>query len=107
SDSIDEGGGSRRRLFSPEERAGFTTIASFGKGSRHTCAIQDDGTLLCAGQGESGQLGVGDFEDHPTPLSVDITDPLEVVASGDFGCARTATEVLCWGENLGGQLGDD
>ncbi len=108
SDTIEEGGGgARRRLFSPEERPGFTTIDAFGKGSRHTCAIQGDGTLICAGQGESGQLGLTDYEDHPTPMAVTLADPVEVVASGDFGCARTATEVLCWGDNLGGQLGDD
>jgi alpha-tubulin suppressor-like RCC1 family protein len=107
-DSIDEGGGERRRLFTPEERTGFTAIDGFGKGSRHTCAIEDSGTAICAGQGESGQLGVGDFVDHPSPLSVTgLTDPLEIASSGDFGCARTATEVLCWGANLGGQLGDD
>lgn len=107
SDVIDEGGGSRRRLFTPEQRAGFAMAADLGKGSRHTCVLQSDDTLLCAGQGESGQLGVTDFVDHPTPMAVTLAGPLEIEASGDFSCARTATEVYCWGANLGGQLGDD
>ena len=105
-DVADENG-ERRRLRTPEMRD-FGSVSHFDKSSSHTCALQNGGQLICAGRNESGQLGDGTFEDRPiTAPVVGVSGVVEVAAGGGFTCARTATSVLCWGDNVGGQLGDD
>ena len=83
----------------------------------HGCWIDGDSTAAvhCIGSNGAGQLGNGSrmvsiLPVVPTRESDDtpITGALEIVA-GTYGgntCVRTATEVLCWGTNDRGQLGD-
>jgi alpha-tubulin suppressor-like RCC1 family protein len=95
-------------------------------GQAHTCAVLDDGTVRCWGQGFFGQLGnntSGDGNDTSTPVKAkrdidgdptftpgDIGDIVGVTAigAGQFHtCARiTGGTVRCWGQNGRGQLGD-
>lgn len=42
----------------------------------------------------------------PTPVE-GLTDAIQITASGAHTCARRRTgAVVCWGENVEGQLGD-
>ena len=94
--------------------AGHTATA-ISAGARHTCAILDDGSVRCWGNGGSGRLGNGSSDnvgDDETPGSV---------APVDLGPGRTATSisagdnhscailddggVRCWGYGYSGQLG--
>ncbi|HMJ16082.1 MAG TPA: hypothetical protein VK524_31920 [Polyangiaceae bacterium] len=86
-------------------------------GYQHTCAIRSDGTLLCWGAGEYGQLGNGARERQNVPVAVNAPDSRsrweQVLVSGAAGpassghtCAvRNDRTLWCWGRNESGQLG--
>ncbi|CAB1113149.1 unnamed protein product [Ectocarpus sp. CCAP 1310/34] len=93
-----------------------TAIAA---GEEHTCAILEDGDLICWGLGSSGQLGqgnamnVGDGEGEdvssldPIDLGTGRT-AIEVTAGGNHTCALLDNyDVKCWGENDYGELGQE
>ncbi|NVB38517.1 hypothetical protein G6O69_11810 [Pseudenhygromyxa sp. WMMC2535] len=89
-------------------------------GEDHNCALLDDGKLRCWGRNNKGQLGYGNTEnigDTETPnsqLPVPLTP--QGVPSGtalidlDLGYSHTCVlyetgDVVCWGDNFYGQLG--
>jgi alpha-tubulin suppressor-like RCC1 family protein len=103
-----------------------TCIAEISAGANDTCVRRVDGTLLCWGHNNVGQLGGG-------MIGADQSDPVQVVANasatmpldqalhvksggerdtvGDFACAIRETgapgkSLLCWGQNQSGELGD-
>jgi len=87
-------------------------VVFIAAGSSHTCGLVA-GTVWCWGANASGQLGNrATSPREPTPVQVvredgsPLTDALGVAAGTSHTCARTAGEVLCWGENTRGQLGD-
>jgi alpha-tubulin suppressor-like RCC1 family protein len=73
-------------------------------GTSHSCARQTDAGILCWGNNQSGQLGLGgrDDLDHP-PTVVPGLPPVARVQPTGFGtCAITTTgTTYCWGENPG------
>lgn len=50
----------RRKVFLPVE--GLTDIAQFDVGEGHVCGLKSDGTTVCWGANEHGQLGTGGCE---------------------------------------------
>jgi alpha-tubulin suppressor-like RCC1 family protein len=86
-------------------------------GRFHTCALLDDATVKCWGDGAFGQLGQGDSRDrgdHPGETgdalrAVPLQGPTEVLhidAGWYHTCAVLACgEVKCWGNNDSGALG--
>lgn len=94
--------------------AGYTATA-ISSGDYHTCAIRDDGSVLCWGYGADGRLGYGNTNN--------VGDTMPPAAAGpvDLGAGRTATaisagdgftcailddgSVRCWGYGEEGQLG--
>lgn len=83
---------------------GYAQIAAF---DYHTCAVRDDGNVLCWGRGDVGQTGSG-VERHADPrLALGNGRWIEVVAGDTFTCARDLDgATFCWGANDLGQLGD-
>lgn len=79
-------------------------------GKWHTCAIDDGGGVQCWGANSSGQLGDGSLDDHAAPARVLHLDSgvIAIAATAsDYSCAvRSNGEVLCWGSNEAGKLGD-
>lgn len=94
--------------------------------SQHGCALLEDGSVHCWGEGSAGQLGIDvscpDFGRCPvTPARVAGVDGAVALAAGgeesfdadgtelydvSFTCAIDAdASVLCWGVNHSGQLG--
>ena len=87
------------------------TAVSISAGEGHTCAILDDGSVICWGHNQYGQVGHGGSESRILPTQ-----------TATLGTGRTATEisagsfhtcailddgnVACWGYNANGQLGD-
>jgi alpha-tubulin suppressor-like RCC1 family protein len=86
--------------------AGATRWVSLGLGTRHTCAIDSEGQLWCAGYAASGALGAGEGS-RRTP--VEIAGRWERPSAGeDATCAfgRAEQSIGCWGSNENGLLGD-
>jgi alpha-tubulin suppressor-like RCC1 family protein len=79
-------------------------------GAGHTCAIVGGGTVACWGSNPDGQLGDDTQIDSPQPTSVtELTGVIQVSAGSYHTCALAPTNgrhVLCWGWNVGGQIGD-
>lgn len=84
-------------------------------GGGHGCAILDDGAVRCWGDANFGRLGYGDSSNdvgddelpdsqNPLELAVDTIYDLEV--GNSFSCARVDEgQVMCWGANSSGQIG--
>jgi len=87
-------------------------IESFSLGAAHGCAIlTNGGGVACWGANGWGQLGDGSTLDRAVPEAVGglaALSLLQSVATGqDHTCVATsAGDVLCWGDNFFGQLGD-
>jgi alpha-tubulin suppressor-like RCC1 family protein len=85
------------------------TFRRVDAGANHTCAIAADGTLLCWGRNQEGQLGVGDQSDRLSPTQVGTDTDWSFVSGGDtHSCAIRGAEgaLYCWGTNLNGEVGD-
>ena len=88
---------------------GERTVRRLSAGYDSVCAILDDGSLVCWGRNNYGQLGVGDTNDRNTPTAVSLGNNVEVVS---LSVGRKSTCVIlndsslrCWGYNVHGQLG--
>ncbi len=101
------------------------TAVAISAGDAHTCAILDDNTVRCWGEGASGQLGYGNTDNtgysyNPStgdygPTTPDMLGPvnlgsrrtaLSISAGGLHTCAiLDHGDVRCWGEGGAGQLG--
>ncbi|MBN2196904.1 MAG: RCC1 repeat-containing protein [Polyangiaceae bacterium] len=81
-------------------------------GGAHTCAILADSTVRCWGDNGGCQLGGGNWEQPPGPVTVvDIVGDLQGVAGLSAGSYHTCAlleggAVTCWGAGPYGQLGD-
>lgn len=86
------------------------TAVSVSAGHDHTCAVLDNGELVCWGSNEFGQLGDGSEEDSNVPVYVDGLSgvPVQISSGGAHSCAiLNDASMECWGANDGGQLGDN
>lgn len=79
-------------------------------GKNHTCVVRKGGKVNCWGDNVDGQIGNGLTNARsPQPAEVkDITDATAVACGAAFSCAvRAGGTVLCWGNGLSGQLGNN
>ena len=104
-------------LHFPGSQAGSIYSSSTVQASYdHTCAVLDNSSVKCWGEGQVGMLGTGDNNDRRTPTQVllgysgGLTTAIEIgQGSGSAGhhtCAMMTDNTLqCWGEDFGGQIG--
>jgi alpha-tubulin suppressor-like RCC1 family protein len=96
----------------------LSEVVSLSSGSHKSCAIKEDSTAVCWGNGTYGQLGNGDTTTHkthvPTPVQGEggsgyLSGITSISARGDnHSCAvLDDNTVWCWGRGNYGQLGDD
>ncbi len=98
----------------PVEVPGLDHVVEVTAGDGHTCARIDDGSVVCFGHNDYGQLGLG-HADAPLwgmrrPVLVGLDEPLGAVlsisAAGDATCALVdGGRVHCWGRDDHRELG--
>ncbi|MEE8395026.1 MAG: RCC1 repeat-containing protein, partial [bacterium] len=97
--------------------AAATTAQAITAGSDHTCALMADGTVLCWGQNDKGQVGnglAGGNYNTPQPVKgiVPGNPAVAISAGANHTCVLMAEgNMRCWGgytfgSGDGGQLGD-
>ncbi|HSM07337.1 MAG TPA: Ig-like domain-containing protein [Longimicrobiales bacterium] len=88
-------------------RTGWTAVAA---GSTHSCGLWGHGVAHCWGTNADGRLGVGALDPGASsvPLAVASDVLFQALSSGDaHTCGLTTDgEVMCWGTNRIGQLGN-
>jgi alpha-tubulin suppressor-like RCC1 family protein len=91
------------------------SVAQLALGKEHSCAMFSTGEVLCWGKNSDGQLGQGnnqawgnqadEFPSALEPISLGAA-ATQIAAGLEHTCALLTTgEVLCWGKNDKGQLG--
>jgi alpha-tubulin suppressor-like RCC1 family protein len=92
------------------------TLPSVGRakaivsGFSHSCALLVDGNVACWGGNNVGQLGDGTTTNRPTASVAPLpgsTRATAISTGGRHTCALLADgDIVCWGGNDAGQLGD-
>jgi alpha-tubulin suppressor-like RCC1 family protein len=104
------GTGRQVRYAFPVAVAGLSSgVRSISAGQGHTCALTTTGAVKCWGENAYGQLGTGTTLTGLAPAVVNglSSGVISVSAGGLSTCALTSGGgVLCWGDNVNGELGD-
>lgn len=105
------GNGEAAKALDPVNVSGLTSAArALAAGSEHTCALAADGGMRCWGANLFGQLGDGSQQNRATPVAVSgLSGRARAIVAGDnHTCAlMEGGDVLCWGQNQSGQLGNN
>ncbi len=107
------GDGTSRLRFAPVKVPKLPAVVDVSAGGGylggHTCTVAQDGSVWCWGNNLSGQLGYSQPKDthlRPTRLT-QVANAASIEASGRHTCVVDRSgQVLCWGRNTDGQLGD-
>lgn len=107
---LGDGSGNFLDFIVPHQVAGVTGASSICSSFVHSCVTSSSG-VYCWGENLSKQLGPngGDADSLDTPVEVPGANlgGASMVACGDgHVCAVAGGQVVCWGENSKGQLGD-
>jgi alpha-tubulin suppressor-like RCC1 family protein len=89
-------------------------ISSLGVGSFHSCSVVSDGTAVCWGLDDAGQLGWGGNMSfapvNPVVLNsaknTKLAGVLSLAPGSHHTCAQTSLGNYCWGNPQGGAFGD-
>lgn len=107
------GDGTTTDSSTPVAVSGLSGVVAVNAGWDRTCAITGGGGVSCWGDNSSGQLGNGSKTNSPTPTPTPVavsglTGAVAVSGGGNYHtCAlKSDNSVVCWGDNLYGQLGN-
>jgi alpha-tubulin suppressor-like RCC1 family protein len=103
------GDGTRAYRTSPVQVAGLTGVVAIAAGQDHSVAVRNDNSVWTWGRNDRGQLGDLTRVDRNVPVGVTPlqTEAVAVAAGAWHTLALTSRgEVLAWGGNGNGQLGD-
>jgi alpha-tubulin suppressor-like RCC1 family protein len=89
-------------------------VATIAAGETHACALTAGGGVKCWGRGDTGSLGDGVVysgmnltHNQPGDVSGLTSGVTQITAGSGHTCAmKTNGDVLCWGLNNQGQVGD-
>ena len=89
----------------PSAIATNSNIVDLAAGANHTCALNEDGTLLCWGDNSQGQLGVPQPTQSAQPrqvLGLPTPElPIAISAGEHHSCALMSNQtVVCWGNGM-------
>ncbi len=105
----DELPGTDRFVRIASTEAPLSGVRSIVSGCDHSCALLADGSVYCWGLNDSGQVGSpGDAGTERYAHPVAGLGRVRLLAAGcEHNCAlQEDGELLCWGNNEHGQLGD-
>ncbi len=96
---------------SPAAYVAGPNVVEIALGDGYSCARRNDGTVLCWGAGDSGQLGDGMQSSRYTPVAVSGLVATSMALGGQHTCALKtgatgAGVALCWGTNNQNECGD-
>jgi alpha-tubulin suppressor-like RCC1 family protein len=104
------GSGSTEPSYVPEPVSGLTYVTAVAGGTRHSLALESNGTVMAWGADEWGQLGGGgeSLTMSDVPIQVPgLTHVTAIAAGANFSMALESNgTVMTWGGNDAGQLGD-
>jgi alpha-tubulin suppressor-like RCC1 family protein len=91
---------------------GVTDAVNIEVGHDHACAVDAAGSLTCWGRNDQNQVGIGAggsmMVTSPSAVTVLPTPVLRHSLGEQHTCAVLAAQnVVCWGNNTYGQLGND
>jgi alpha-tubulin suppressor-like RCC1 family protein len=92
--------------------AGLSNVIDVSAGAAHACAVDESGQVWCWGNAEYLPLHVEEAPDDDGLVRVPsrvlgLDDAIDVEAGAYSTCARRRSgQVVCWGLNTHGQLGD-
>jgi alpha-tubulin suppressor-like RCC1 family protein len=95
-----------RCALTPQNIPALSGAVELALGQDHTCARMGDGSVLCSGRDDYGQLGDGlsDIRSGFLPV-VGITGAVSLTSGANHLCVRLADgSVRCWGDNTDGQI---
>lgn len=89
-------------------------VVALSAGGTHTCAILSDQTVRCWGSNDFEQLGntslfPGTTSRVPVVVS-NVSGAIGITAGANHSCAAVTSpgpRIMCWGNNLSGQLGKE
>lgn len=86
--------------YPPASVAGIAGAVGVAVGYEFSCALRENGTVLCWGRNDLGQLGNGFQEDSFVPVEVvGVEDAVQLAANDDRACAvLTDGSLWCWGD---------
>ena len=94
----------------PVQVSGLTSgVTLVSVGTNDACAVTAGGGLMCWGYDQDGELGNNSTTDSPVPVQVSgLTSGVTSVTVGQYSpCAVAAGgDVVCWGYNQDGELGN-
>ncbi|MFN8489904.1 MAG: hypothetical protein U0350_20125 [Caldilineaceae bacterium] len=102
------GNGSTANSSIPVTVSGLSSgVDAIAPGDYHTCALTNNGGVMCWGGNGDGQLGDGSTNQNSTPVNVSGLNSgvTAISAGGAHTCAVISSGVKCWGLNDKGQLG--
>ena len=86
------------------------TVTQLALGWYHSCALLDGGDIKCWGRNTHGQLGDGTTTSRSLPTSSNVGNGrtvTQLARGGYHSCALlNGGNIMCWGRNTHGQLGD-
>ena len=115
--NLGDGAGEMGRLPGTVNIGADRTARAISAGIAHTCAVLDNATVKCWGNGASGNLGYGNQNnvgDNPNQMGTNLAavalgtgrTALAISAGGAHTCAVLNDATLkCWGDGSSGQLG--
>jgi alpha-tubulin suppressor-like RCC1 family protein len=94
--------------------SGIANAIDIAAGSSFSCAVvgatpgATTGSVMCWGNGTSGQLGNNSNSSSSMPVAVSsLSTTTQISARAGHACALLSSgQVMCWGEGTSGQLGD-
>ena len=78
-------------------------------GAAHTCGKTATGQMYCWGSNANGQLGTDPVATPSSAAPIPVPGLMgvgDIAVGSNHTCARVGSDVMCWGLNTSGQLGD-